>query len=109
MKISSAVCFAAVCVFTIPARLSFAQSLTEEEALASALSRSTTVKQIDADLAEKLGDAKTLKTLSNPELEARFSTPVSDEGESSDNEYEIGIAQPFRLSRFGSANSELGQ
>ena len=102
MKILSALAATVVCLLIVPAYGAAAQELTEDDVLTSALARSVTVKQIDAELAEKLGEAKALRTLSNPELEGRFSTAVRDKGEDSDDEYEIGIAQPLRASQFGS-------
>lgn len=75
--------------------------LTLSEARALALKASPLVSTIDGEFALRVAEAAELAQLENPELEATVSVPVDwDEGRG-DNEIELKLAQPVRLSDFG--------
>ena len=83
----------------------FAQpiKLSYPEVLNLALENSPLVKQINSQTQNFKADALELSTWQNPELSAEVRPYVSG-GKEKDQEYEIGLALPLRLSDFGTRN-----
>ena len=81
--------------------ITLAAPITEEDVVREALTSSPSIGTIDAEAAAKLGEAVSLSTLSNPEIEAEVAKTTHEVGESGDNEYEISLSQPLRISQFG--------
>jgi len=75
--------------------------LSFEIVLSHALASSPLVKEIDAKVSAQLAEALELRLIPNPELSAELSVPVSYESERGENEYQVAITQPFRISHLG--------
>ncbi|MBL7661482.1 TolC family protein [bacterium] len=86
--------------FTAQAALGAPAEIAYEEVLETALESSTFVKAIAAQSAATKAEAVQLKTLSNPELAGEFRQYTTQEN-NLDDEYEISLTQPLRLSSFG--------
>lgn len=93
-------------ILVIPLRLSltvntFAEELTLDTVLSEALANSPLVAQIDSSIADELGRAVENRTLPNPELDGELRSKRGAKREGEDDEYEIALSQPFRLSHLG--------
>lgn len=75
--------------------------ITEDDVLRETLATSASIRAIDAEISAKLGESIALRTLSNPELEGEIAKATHEAGDPGDNEYEISLSQPLRISQFG--------
>lgn len=75
--------------------------LSLEQVKALALEKSPLVKQIDADFSKRVADSIEVTLLPNPEFSSEVRVPVAHSGARGDNEVDVSLAQPFRLSHFG--------
>ena len=84
-------------------------SLTEARALA--LEKSPLVPALDNEYAARLAEAVEVELFPNPELGVGVNVPVDWKDSRGDNELELSLSQPLRLSYFGTrkAVSELIQ
>ena len=91
-----------VTLFHIQGQVALAESklLSYDEVLQAALENSPFVAEIEAQSEKIRADGVQLKTLSNPELSGEVRPYVSQHN-NLDEEYEIGVLQPLRLSSFG--------
>ncbi len=86
---------------TIASALAESRELRLAEARALALKTSPLVSTIDGEFAVRLAEAAELNQRENPEIEASLGVPVAWDERRGDNEYEIKLSQPVRLSDFG--------
>ena len=85
----------------LPHSLAIGAPISEDDVLRETMSKSASIRAIDAEIAAKLGEAISLRTLSNPELEGGIAKATHEAGDPGDNEYEISLSQPLRVSQFG--------
>jgi len=94
--------FAAVLSLGCPALAETDLSL--DELLSSALANSPRYRDLLSAVAEKRAEAVATRTLPNPELEGEIRI-VPGSNNAGDNEYEITLSQPLKVSYFGVRNS----
>lgn len=85
----------------LPHSIAIGAPITEDDVLRETLATSASIRAIDAEISAKLGEAISLRTLSNPELDGEIAKATHEAGDSGDNEYEISLSQPLRISQFG--------
>ncbi len=78
-----------------------AATLSLEQLKVISFEKSPLVRQIDADFSKKLAESIAVDLLPNPELNSEFRVPLNSSGEKGDNEVDLSIVQPFKLSHFG--------
>lgn len=76
-------------------------ALSLEQLKIIALEKSPLAKQIDADFSKKLAESIKINLLPNPELNSELRIPEKSSGGKGDNEVDVSISQPFKLSNFG--------
>lgn len=96
-------------VSALPASAQTNSPLTLADARALALEKSPLVQSLDSDYASRLAEAVEVSLLPNPELGLGINFPVDWKESRGDNELELSLSQPLRLSYFGtrSAVSDL--
>ncbi len=72
--------------------------LTLDDAISKTLDLSPVVKEIELASIERKADAFDAKTLPNPTLDSELGVPTSWNEQKGDNEINISLSQPFRLS-----------
>ncbi len=81
------------------------QHITLPEVRALALEKSPLVQTLDSEYAGRLAEAVELALLANPELDASISFPVDWKETRGDNELELVVGQPLRISNFGTRST----
>lgn len=76
-------------------------TLSLESVLATALSSSPLVKEVNANIANRLADAIDTKLKANPQLYAVMGFPSEPAGESDKRQVNVSLSQSLRLSDFG--------
>lgn len=84
-------------------------SISLADARALALEKSPLVTELDSEYATRLAEAVEVTLFPNPELGVGVNVPVDWKDSKGDNELELSVSQPLRLSYFGtrSAVSDL--
>jgi len=85
----------------LPPSIAVCAPISEDDVLRETLATSASIRAIDAETSAKLGEAISLRTLSNPELDGEVAKATHEAGDPGDNEYEVSLSQPLRISQFG--------
>ena len=96
-----ALLLASALVQPVSAEEASVQSIGMGEVRALALRKSPVVLALDSEYATHIAEAAEIELLPNPELEASVSVPVDWSERRGDNEFELSVSQPLRLSYFG--------